>query len=93
MDLENKVDSFVIITYKFIQMSITETMVGLMISRISTPFLRRWLKCQMTSIKMDRLKIQNCSVMNNISVISSKFINKFVQKCSVIKLQTKASLW
>ena len=24
---------------------------------------------------------QSCSILNNIGVISSKFINKFVQKC------------
>ena len=43
--------------------------------------LRWWLKGDDIETGRSTGSDQRCSILNNISVISSKFINKFVQKC------------
>ena len=44
-------------------------------------FFSRILKLKVIAIFFVMVIYQSCSIKNNISVISSKFINKFVQKC------------
>ena len=39
------------------------------------------MNCSSDREKLLKFQTQSCSILNNISVISSKFINKFVEKC------------